>query len=112
DDAGVQVDPADPGAVLLGDEQVALVVAGDAPGLVEVGAGRGATVTVVVTDEVGTEGLVGVGRRHVTGDGRDVPVLDHPDEVVPAVGEVDRAVVGHPDALGVAQRCGQGGVAV
>src|SRR5581483_1824689 len=47
---GVEVDPANPGARLLGDEQVTHVVAGDAAGPVEVSIGRQATVTAVVAD--------------------------------------------------------------
>src|SRR5581483_930548 len=103
---GVEVDPANPGARLLGDEQVTHVVAGDAAGPVEVSIGRQATVTAVVADH--RRGLrpvgVGLGGRHVAGDrGDDAAGIDLADEVVAAVGDVHGAVVGHPDTLGVVE---------
>ena len=107
---GVQPDPADPGTMRLGDVQGAVVVAGDAAGLVEVGVDGEIAVTVAVPREVGRRILVGLGGGDVTGDGRDRADAatdrgDLPDEVVAPVGDVDGAVVGHPEALGVAEFC-------
>ena len=101
-DDAVLVDPADAGAALLGDVDVAGRVGGDAPGPVEVGgAGRAAVAGGVGRDRV----LVGLGRPlgrlDVAGDGRDLAVgADLADEVVLAVGQVHRAIGHGPDALG------------
>src|SRR5688500_4566829 len=87
-----------------------MVVARDTAGLVEAGVDGEAAVAVAAAGEIFVAELVGVGRGDVTHDGRDDPLGavpdrhgDLPDEVVPTVGHIDRAVSGGPDAFGVSQ---------